>query len=245
MNELLSVSLNLTPEECCKNEDLLKKIDELLLTAGMRYSGIMNLYAPVDHQKRDQTVFQAEELLRNTDWLKGILAYTSTGTLTNACPLGEIQTDLMSNPSPHKVWYYEEYYQKTKQLPHGIVVDENKQLRDGYISYLLAQKYGAPADICEMVSEQPLRKIVTGRHVEFSHGKWRKKSEKRYVWIYPLKAPIVPGDILLANTKSGGDLICADSIDYIAGQEFCAKYKKIRKHMHMRMEKGEYTDHEK
>ena len=38
MNELLSVSLNLTPEECCKNEDLLKKIDELLLTAGMRYS---------------------------------------------------------------------------------------------------------------------------------------------------------------------------------------------------------------
>ena len=57
MNELLSVSLNLTPEECCKNEDLLKKIDELLLTAGMRYSGIMNLYAPVDHQSAIRQYF--------------------------------------------------------------------------------------------------------------------------------------------------------------------------------------------
>ena len=245
MNETLSVYLNLDPEKRIENEVLIRRIDKLLLTVGMKYSGVMNMYIPVDRQRRDQAVFQAEVLLRDTDWLKDILAYTLVGTLTNACPVGEIRTDAMSNPSPEKLWYYEEYYQKTKQLPHGIVVDENKQLRDGYISYLLAQKYGAPADICEMVSEQPLRKIVTGRHVEFSHGKWRKKSEKRYVWIYPLKAPVVPGDILLANTKSGGDLICADSIDYIAGQEFCAKYKKIRKHMHMRMEKGEYTDHEK
>ena len=119
MNELLSVSLNLTPEECCKNEDLLKKIDELLLTAGMRYSGIMNLYAPVDHQKRDQTVFRAEELLRNTDWLKGILAYTSTGTLTNACPLGEIQTDLMSIPLPIKYGIMKNIIRKPNSFPMG------------------------------------------------------------------------------------------------------------------------------
>ena len=56
------------------------------------------------------------------------------------------------------------------------------------------------------------------------------KKAKNAMFGLSLKAPIVPGDILLANTKSGGDLICADSIDYIAGQEFCAKYKKIRKH---------------
>ena len=52
----------------------------------------MNMYIPVDVKKRDQAVFRAEELLRNTDWLKGILAYTLIGTMTNACPIEEIRT---------------------------------------------------------------------------------------------------------------------------------------------------------
>lgn len=176
----------------------------MLLTVGMKYSGIMNLYTSIDEQKRDQTVFRAENLLRNTDWLKDILSHISIGTITNACLLDELQTDLMSNPSPEKLWYYERYYQETKQLPHAIAVDENKQLRDGYISYLLAKKYDARAEICEMVSGQPLRKIVKGRHVVFSDGKWRQKSNKRYIWIYTLKEPVVPGDILLVNTKKDG-----------------------------------------
>ena len=100
--------------------------------------------------------------MRSTDWLKGILAYSAVGTLTNACPIEEIQTDSMQDPMPGKLRYYEQYYQKTNHLPHGIVVDENRQLRDGYISYLLAKKYHARADVCEMVSGQPLRKLVTG-----------------------------------------------------------------------------------
>lgn len=245
MNESLSVYLNLDMENESRNEEVIGRIDELLLTVGMKYSGIMNIYVPVDRQRRDQTVFQAEELLRTTDWLKDILAYTLVGTLTNTCPMEEILTDAMSNPSPEKLWYYEQYYQKTHELPHAIVVDENRQLRDGYISYLLAQKYSVPAEVCEMVSGQPLRKIVKGRHMEFIDGKWRKKSDKRYTWIYTLKAPVVPGDILLANTKAGTDFICADRIDYIAGHEFCSKYKKVRKHMNTHMEEGEDTHHEK
>lgn len=48
---------------------------------------------------------------------------------------------MMSEPLPEKIWYYEQYYQKTKKLPHAIVVDEDRQLRDGHISYLLAKKY--------------------------------------------------------------------------------------------------------
>ena len=43
---------------------------------------------------------------------------------------------MMLDSSPEKPWYYEKYYQKKHQLPHAIVVDENKQLRDGYI-YLI------------------------------------------------------------------------------------------------------------
>ena len=74
MNEALAVYLNLDMENIEKNEEIIRKIDELLLTVGMKYSGIMNLYISVDEQKRDETVFRAEELLRNTDWLKDILS---------------------------------------------------------------------------------------------------------------------------------------------------------------------------
>ncbi len=242
MNEALAVYLNLDMENIEKNEEIIRKIDELLLTVGMKYSGIMNLYISVDEQKRDETVFCAEELLRNTDWPKDILSHILIGVITNACPIEEIQTDMMSNPSSEKWGYYEQYYQKTKQLPHAIVVDENKQLRDGYVSYLLAKKYGVQAEVCGMVSGQPLRKIVKGRHVVLSNGKWKKKSNKRYIWIYTLKNPVVPGDILLVNTKKGRAYICVDRIEYAAGQGFCSRYNTVKKCMNMRMEEGEYTN---
>ena len=129
------------------------------------------------------------------------------------CPIEKIQTDMMLDSSPEKLWYYEKYYQKKHQLPHAIVVDENKQLRDGYISYLLAKKYNVRADVCEMISGQPMRKIVKGIHVKFSDGNWRKKGNKRYVWIYTLKEPVIPGDILLVKTKRGTDFICVESIN--------------------------------
>jgi hypothetical protein len=188
---------------------------------------ILEMYLNLD-MKNEQ---EKEELLRRID------------TLTNACSMDEIRTDRMSDPSPEKIWYYEQYYQKTKKLPHGIVVDENRQLRDGYISYLLAKKYNIRADICEMVSGQPLRKIVGGMHVKFSDGKWRKTGRKRYIWIYTLKSPVVPGDILMVNTKKGKAFICVDKIDYAAGK-FCSKYKKVRKHLNTHLEK-EGTSYEK
>lgn len=93
-----------------------------------------------------------------------------------------------------------------------------------------------------MVSGQPLRKIVKGRHVVLSNGKWKKKSNKRYIWIYTLKNPVVPGDILLVNTKKGRAYICVDRIEYAAGQGFCSRYNTVKKHMNMRMEEGEYTN---
>ena len=117
MNDTLSIYLNLDAEKKRENEMLIRRIDELLLTVGMKYSGIMNMYIPEDMKKRDQTVFQAEQLLRDTDWLKGILAYTLVGTRTDACPVAEIRTDRMSNPSPEKLWYYEEYYRKSNTTP--------------------------------------------------------------------------------------------------------------------------------
>lgn len=54
--------------------------------------------------------------MRNADWLKDVLVYILVGAITNACPTEAIQTDRMLNPFPEKLWYYEQYYQKTKQL---------------------------------------------------------------------------------------------------------------------------------
>lgn len=105
MNESLYVYLNLDTEKEQESEELIRRMDQLLLTAGMKYSGISNMYIPVDIQKRDRAVFRAEELLRSTDWLKGILAYSAVGTLTNACPIEEIQTDSMQDPMPGKLRY--------------------------------------------------------------------------------------------------------------------------------------------
>ena len=107
MNESLSVYLNLDMGNESRNEELIERIDELLLTAGLKYSGIRNIYVPVDRQTRDQAVFRAEKLLRTTDWLKDILACTLIGTWTNACPLEKIQTDAMSEPSPEKLRFCE------------------------------------------------------------------------------------------------------------------------------------------
>ena len=72
MNETLEVYLNLDMENEQENEELIRKIDELLLSAGMKYSGIANMYLPVDRKNRDTAVFCAEKLLKNTDWLKNI-----------------------------------------------------------------------------------------------------------------------------------------------------------------------------
>ena len=58
MNESLSVYLNLDMENESRNEKVIGRIDELLLTVGMKYSGIMNIYVPMDRQRRDQTVFR-------------------------------------------------------------------------------------------------------------------------------------------------------------------------------------------
>ena len=47
MNEALAVYLNLNLENVVENEKFIRRIDELLLTVGMKYSGIMNLYTSV------------------------------------------------------------------------------------------------------------------------------------------------------------------------------------------------------
>ena len=131
--------------------------------------------------------------------------------------------------------YYEEYYRSSRELAHGIVVDEERKLRDGYISYLLAGKYGIRPDIYEALAGSPLRKVVKGRHAVQDGGTWRIKKGRRYSWTYSLKAPVVPGDILKVRTKKGQMYMCVEQIAYVTGEEFCADYSAVIKHMKKRL----------
>ena len=125
------------------------------------------MYIPVHTEERDRAVFLAVQLLRETEWLKDILAAIPIASLKDVCPLDSILTENMTEPDKEKMRYYEEYYNASHKLPHAIIIDETKQLRDGYISYLLARKYKLKPDLYEAFSNQPLKKLVIGTHVKF------------------------------------------------------------------------------
>lgn len=231
MNEGMAVFLNIDPRKPKESEDLIRRIDRLLLEHGIKYTGIRNLYSPLDYRKRDHEIYTACRVLRETPWLKDRLAYISVLHQTNVCSLEQIRLDHMSEPSPGKMRYYEDFYQDTHLLAHGIVVDEDRQLRDGYISYILAKKYGLQPDIYEAFAHEPLRKMVRGRHVAPVGDTWRIKTEKIYSWGYNLRRAVVPGDILEVRTKKGSDFICVDRIDYETGQEFCQEHSEVKRHL--------------
>ena len=235
MNEAMAVFLNLDERKSEENEDLIRRIDGLLLNVGIEYTGALNMYRPSEQADRDGAVFAACRALKETDWLKEALAYTSVMNRTDVCPIEKIQPDSMTKPSAAKLKYYEDYYQASGSLAHGIVVDENGMLRDGYFSYILARKYGLRPDIYEAFAKQPLVKVVRGRHVRRDEDTWKIKSNKCYSWNYTLRAPVVPGDILKAHTKKGHAFICVDRIDYVTGKEFCEEHRKIGKHMKERL----------
>lgn len=223
------------PEKPERLDELISKIDKLLLDCGIKYSGIMNLYMPTEAAGRDHAVFAACEALNNAEWLKDRLACISIMNRTDVCPLEQIRLDDMTEPSPGKLKYYEAYYKKSRKLAHGIVVDEERKLRDGYTSYLIARKYGIKPDIYEALAARPLRKVVRGRHVLQENGIWKIKGSKRYSWTYSLKAAVVPGDILKVKTKKGPEYICVDRIEYVTGEEFCAEHSAVMKHMKERL----------
>ena len=109
-------------------------------------------------------------------------------------------------------------------------MDENRQLRSGYTSYVIAKKYGIRPDIFEAFAGQPLQKVVRGRHVSPSQDGWHIKNDNLYSWNYIIKKPVVPGDILKVQTKRGQEFIRVDTIDYVTGTEFCEKYADVIKH---------------
>lgn len=135
----------------------------------------------------------------------------------------------MTEPGDVKYGRYERYYLNNKELAHGIIVDEDKKIRDGYISYLLSKKYGYKADVIEVPKRSDISKLVIGHHVEYDEVQniYIAKSDKRYACIYNLKEAVVPGDILTVQTGKGHAHMKVDKITNIAGKDAISEHRKV------------------
>jgi hypothetical protein len=246
MNEGFALYLNLDLTEQEESEQYIQRTDHVLSEVGIKYSGFRNIYLPTEDGKRDQQIYLANKKLKETEWIRNKLSHIMIMNRTDACELGDISVNGMSEPSNVKFQRYEQYYQSTHKLAHPIAVDEKCKLRDGYISYLLAVKYGLHPDIYEALSDQPVRKIVRGMHVTYRENTWENTANKSYKWIYNLREAVIPGDILQVHVNHGLAFMRVDSIYYITGKEFCREHRTVKRHtgIHMMLEsKAPVTTH--
>jgi len=210
-------------------EKEIQYLDTLVEKHGWKYSGFTNVYIPIVRETREETVGKVIEAIASDERLKKYSPKIMKATLTNACSLEEIELQHMTKPWDVKYSRYERYYLENKELTHGIIVDENKKIRDGYISYLLAKKYGCKVDIIEVPKKSAISKLVIGHHVEYNkeQNTYVVKKNKRYAWIYNLKEAVVVGDILLVQTSKGHAYIQVEIITNIAGKDEISRHKKV------------------
>lgn len=223
MNEGMYVYLNFDKLPMEDEEKILERVDAILLKNHIRYSGFQNLYVPENKMNRDSDIYMGRQALLEDEILGKAVTNLPVATITNACPLENIQVKEMSRPLDKKYARYEAYFKETGRLAHPIVVDEHGRLRDGYISYLLAKQYELTdirVSVMEAMASQPIYKVVTGRHVV--HAKdddgFEIKSQRLYNWVCNIREAVVPGDVLLVGTRRGTELMRVDRIDMRTGK---------------------------
>ena len=214
----------------------------MLRPCGMKYVGGYSVYALQDKGKRDNIMHDVMQILNKNKWV----ADMSTAILVSDClstiSLSRIDCSGMTEPRPEKYKYYEDYYKRTGELPHDILIDENNCIMDGYITWLLANKYQNDMgmqwkfNIHKADSTIPHAKIVVGRHVNVSESDITIRGPQYFKWIYNKKELVVPGDILKVDTRKGDAYMVVEAIRYIAGAKNCAEYRHVIEHTGMIMQ---------
>lgn len=233
MHDSIFVYLDYDMDERFYIDEEIKYLDKLVETQGWKYSGFANVYIPIVRETREETVDKVVEAITSDERLKKYSPKVILGTITNSCTLEEIDRQYMTKPSDIKYNRYERNYLEKKELAHGIIVDESKKIRDGYISYLLAEKYRCKVDIIEVPKESSIAKLVIGQHVEYDTQQkvYVKKASKRYAWIYTLRDAVLPGDILVVRTCKGNAYMQVERITYISGKKEIDRYKKVKRNI--------------
>lgn len=236
MHDMLFVYLDYNVdnmEERLFIEEEIKYIDRLVEKQGWKYSGVANIYIPIERKTREETIGKVLQVIASDERLKKYSPKIMSGTKTNVCTLEEIDVQHMAKASDAKYKRYEKYYLENKEMAHGIIVDEDRKIRDGYISYLLSEKYGCNVDIIEVPMESPISKLVIGYHVEYDTEQktYAMKTSKRYAWIYTIHEAVVPGDILLVRTSKGIAYMQVEKITNIVGRKAINGYKKVKRNI--------------
>lgn len=151
--------------------------------------------------------------------------------LTSILNLDKINVSGMSMPRPEKLRYYERYFLEEGRFANAVVVDESWKIRAGYVTYLLAKRYGVRPRILQIRSSSPLIKAVRGRIVHYKDWKWSFAGTKGGLWRYGLKEPVVPGDILRVETGRGTACILVESLEYVEESEDGAEMYSALKHV--------------
>lgn len=200
-------------------EKLLPDVDALLEQKGWEYTGFQNMYRPVKGTDPDDTFDAAEKAIIDADWLKEYKPFFMVGMLTNACDLDEIIIQGEEPLDEEKFRRYREYYEKTKEYPHGIIVDENHVLMDGYMIYLIAKEEKHRPNILQVRRGQRFRKVVGGKYIG-GDGQW-------HGWFYDRGPAVVPGDVIPVPEEDGVKQMLVEKVFYVAGKHDCEKYKAI------------------
>ena len=200
-------------------EKLLRDVDALLKEKGWEYTGFQNMYRPVKGTDPDDTFDAAMKAIEDADWLKEYKPFFKVGMLTNACSLEEIIIRGEEPLDEEKLRRYREYYEKTKKYAHGIVVDENNVLMDGYMTYLIAKEEKGRPEIMQVRHGQRFRKVVGGKYVG--------DDEQRHGWYYDCGPAVVPGDVIPVPEDDGVKQMLVERVFYVAGKHDCEKYRAI------------------
>ena len=222
-------------EYLCGNEEMANQI--------LKVIGDFDVEAKIVRRKKYYVVY-VKEGASIVELLNVMEAHISLMNFENTRILKEIDIQNMTEPSTVKYNRYEKYYLENTELSHGIIVDENRRIRDGYIAYLLLEKYGCNVDIMEVPKGSPIAKLVIGHHVEYDAEQktYVMKTGKRYAWVYTIREAVVPGDILLVQTSKGYAYMQVDKITNTAGKKAIRRYKKVKRNITAETEKGNGTD---
>ncbi|MGN0405762.1 MAG: hypothetical protein ACI4F1_11110 [Bariatricus sp.] len=215
------------------------KVDEIVRPYHLKWV-FQNMYTVERGFDEDLAVSGARKALQEDEWLKGRIHISVWRSITT-CRLDEINTEAMSEPEPGKIKKYREYFEQhgiseyTLTYPNLIVVDHDKNLLDGYISYLIMKEKGFTRAECLVADrDSRLKKFVYGIH-------WMGQNEKEYRWAYPLQDAVVPGDMLLVDTRFGEKLIKVTGVE-MGTEAYVDSMKKVIKMINReKMDNGVYV----
>ena len=227
---ILTVEVDLKKISKYSLEQIPEEIDKIVEPYHVKWC-FRNIYVVEKGYDEDLAISGAVKALKSTKWLKKGLS-VFIGQRTRKLKLSAINVNAMTAPKIEKMEYYRNYF-KDKVLsedeltyPNPIVVDEKNNLLDGYTSYLLMKEGGLEAAQCLLADPGTiLKKYVCGVHMLDKNGSTAKKW---YTWAYPHKEPVVPGDVLVVNTRLGKKLIKVTCVD-VGTAGYVDRLKKVRR----------------